>query len=93
MFFRAIVILLWLCAPAFAQVSLTGGSESETEVTLPDPLTPETANALLSRLSDSQVRELLLEQLNTQAVAEDEESNGLADFIYHATSGLSLIHI
>ena len=79
MFFRAIVILLWFCAPAFAQVSLTGTSDAETEITLPNPLTPETANALLSRLSDAQVRELLLEQLNTQAVADDEE--------------LSLIHI
>ncbi|MEO9515381.1 MAG: mechanosensitive ion channel domain-containing protein [Paracoccaceae bacterium] len=87
MFFRAIVILLWLCTPAFAQVSLTGSTDTDTQVTLPDPLTPETANALLSRLSDAQVRDLLLEQLNTQAVADDEESNGLSDFLYHATSG------
>ncbi|MEO9895049.1 MAG: mechanosensitive ion channel domain-containing protein [Paracoccaceae bacterium] len=57
------------------------------QVTLPDPLTPEAANALLSRLSDTQVRDLLLEQLNTQAASADEETSGLSDFLYHATSG------
>ncbi|MEP1537619.1 MAG: mechanosensitive ion channel family protein [Paracoccaceae bacterium] len=87
MIFRVIVILLWLCAPAFAQVSLTGTAATDVQVTLPDPLTPEAANALLSRLSDTQVRDLLLEQLNTQAVSADEETSGLSDFLYHATSG------
>ena len=86
MFVRIFVLLVWLSMPAFAQVSLTSSSETDTEVTLPDPLTPETANALLSRLSDTQVRDLLLEQLNAQAVPE-EASDGTSDFLYHATAG------
>ncbi|MEP1012506.1 MAG: mechanosensitive ion channel family protein [Paracoccaceae bacterium] len=68
-------------------MSLTGTAATDVQVTLPDPLTPEAANALLSRLSDTQVRDLLLEQLNTQAVSADEETSGLSDFLYHATSG------
>ncbi|MEP6065578.1 MAG: mechanosensitive ion channel domain-containing protein [Paracoccaceae bacterium] len=68
-------------------MSLSGATTTDVQVTLPDPLTPEAANALLSRLSDTQVRDLLLEQLNTQAVSADEETSGLSDFLYHATSG------
>ncbi|MEP0504177.1 MAG: mechanosensitive ion channel domain-containing protein [Paracoccaceae bacterium] len=68
-------------------MSLTGTTTTDVQVTLPDPLTPEAANALLSRLSDTQVRDLLLEQLNTQAASADEETSGLSDFLYHATSG------
>ena len=49
------------------------------------PLTPEAANALISRLSDTKVRSLLLDQLNTQAVEVDEDA-GLTDFFYHATA-------
>ncbi len=85
---RIIAIFLWLCTPAFAQVSLSSSSGDDAQqVTLPDPLTPEAANALLSRLSDSQVRDLLLEQLNTQAITETDTEAGVADFLYHLTTG------
>jgi hypothetical protein len=56
--------------------------------TIPDPLTTEAANALISRLSDSEVRALLLAQLNTQAAAQEDLSAETEDeFLYHATTG------
>ena len=85
-----LLCLLWiLAAPvAQAQMGLPGTTTAPAEVTLPDPLTPEAANALISRLSDGEVRALLLDQLNTQAAAtEAEHSNGESDFLYHATEG------
>ncbi|WP_235930442.1 mechanosensitive ion channel family protein [Sulfitobacter sediminilitoris] len=55
---------------------------------LPVPLTTESANALISRLSDSEVRALLLDQLNTQATeTQANEGNSTEDFLYHATEG------
>lgn len=73
-------------APGHAQSLFSTGSSAPAEVTLPDPLTPEAANALISRLSDSEVRQLLLDQLDTQAV-EPEDGDGLSEFFYHATTG------
>ncbi|WP_299612258.1 mechanosensitive ion channel family protein [uncultured Tateyamaria sp.] len=73
--------------PASAQSLVTTGSTTEDPgVTLPDPLTPEAANALISRLSDTQVRDLLLDQLNTQA-AEDVEDEDVSQLFYHSTAG------
>ncbi len=87
------IILVWLvlAMQSVAQVSLnTTTDTSTTEVTLPDPLTPEAANALISRLSDTEVRALLLNQLNTQATAETaNKASSLGDFFYHATVGAS----
>ena len=65
-------------------------SDATAEVTpsLPEPLTTESANALISRLSDTEVRALLLDQLNTQAekIASDDAADSEV-FLYHATSG------
>ena len=85
----ALVALTAIIAPfeAQAQSLFSSSSSSEdTAVELPDPLTEAAANALISRLSDSEVRELLLDQLNTQTVEVDEDEQ-LNDFFYHATSG------
>ena len=74
-------------APANAQsLFSTSSAPADVTVTLPDPLTEEAANALISRLSDNEVRTLLLDQLNTQAV-EVDETDGLNEFFYHATTG------
>jgi small-conductance mechanosensitive channel len=74
-------------APAAAQsLFSTSSTSSDDTVTLPNPLTSEAANALISRLSDNEVRSLLLDQLNTQAV-QVEEAAGLGVFFYHATTG------
>jgi len=65
----------------------TGAAQTSAAV-LPDPLTPEAANALISRLSDGEVRALLLDQLNTQAAQEQaENTSGTSEFLYHATTG------
>ncbi len=44
-----------------------GAGDAPAAVTLPDPLTPESINALVSRLSDGQVRALLLDRLDALA--------------------------
>ncbi|MEM8649113.1 MAG: mechanosensitive ion channel domain-containing protein [Pseudomonadota bacterium] len=63
---------------ASAQVPGTGGEETEVtrEIELPDPLTPETVRELVSRLSDAEVRELLLKRLD--AVAEGKLNENAA---------------
>ena len=82
-----LIVLTWGAA-AEAQIMLGTGGAVDTTPTLPDPLTTETANALMSRLSDSEVRTLLLDQLNAQAVASStQESAGFSEFFYHATTG------
>lgn len=72
-----------------AQLLPTTSEDSEAApIALPDPLTPEAANALISRLSDADVRALLLDQLNTQATATSaDEDAAVNDFLYHATTG------
>lgn len=82
-----LVATAW-AAPVSAQFSLSSSAPQDSTPVLPDPLTPEAANALISRLSDTEVRALLLDQLHTQAVkADDATSSGLSEFIYHATTG------
>jgi small-conductance mechanosensitive channel len=49
-------------------------SGNEKSISLPDPLTPEAVNALVSRLSETEVRALLLAQLD--AVAQKQQSAG-----------------
>jgi len=87
----ALVCLLALgAAPvAHAQLALpTTGNSAEATPSLPDPLTPDAANALISRLSDTEVRALLLDQLNTQATeAQAAENDDPSEFLYHATAG------
>jgi len=81
-------VALMLCAlPATAQLSLGTTSAPQAAPTLPDPLTTEAANALISRLSDEDVRALLLDQLKTQAEAGAEDTAGETEFLYHATTG------
>lgn len=67
-----------LCGnPIAAQTSVTGmtsGSQTQPSIELPSPLTPEAINALVSRLSDSEVRALLLKQLDS--VAQKDEPTG-----------------
>ncbi|UWR11999.1 mechanosensitive ion channel family protein [Sulfitobacter mediterraneus] len=86
-----LLCVMWLLvAPqAQAQIGLPTAAVPEAAApVLPNPLTPEAANALISRLSDSEVRALLIDQLNTQALAtEAEQDDGTSDFLYHATSG------
>ncbi|WP_419906085.1 mechanosensitive ion channel domain-containing protein [Hoeflea sp.] len=85
-----LVLAVTLCAAqANAQAGLTTLSDSSetgpTTVELPEDLTPETVRELVSRLSDQQVRGLLLERLDAVAKenAAPQESEGRAalDFL------------
>ena len=72
-----ISIMLWLgllFAPALAQTPDAGASGESTSAgtELPDPLTPDAARALVSGLSDEEVRALLLERLDL--VAREQEA-------------------
>lgn len=88
LFFALFSTLVLLALPAQAQFSIGGTSQVAATPTLPDPLTTEAANALISRLSDTEVRSLLLDQLNTQAEAnQNANSAGESEFLYHATTG------
>ncbi len=74
--------------PAQAQFNIGASSAEDETPVLPDPLTTEAANALISRLSDNEVRALLLEQLNTQAKqSETDAAEAEREFLYHATTG------
>lgn len=65
LFFFAAVTATWAAGPALSQ-----DSEPETpvaQVALPDPLTPEAVHELVARMSDDEVRALLLERLDAVA--------------------------
>ncbi len=74
-FLFAAIFLALGYSVAQAQLVPPTGTKSTTEgtkVTLPDPLTPAAVRGLVSTLSDQQVRELLLDQLD--AVAQKEQA-------------------
>ncbi len=83
------VVFALICTalPVQAQFNLGSSTTAQETPTLPDPLTTETADALISRLSDSEVRALLLDQLKTQAAATTQDTDGPSEFLYHATTG------
>ncbi|MGC1495229.1 MAG: mechanosensitive ion channel family protein [Sulfitobacter sp.] len=83
-----VTLLIMWAQPGQAQLTLGSAPTAEATPTLPDPLTTDTANALISRLSDAQVRALLLDQLETQAnTATPATKSGMSEFFYHATTG------
>ncbi len=83
-FVPLILVLAVISHPVAAQTGLTavtGSQETEKveDIKLPENLTPETIRQLVSRLSDEQVRELLLQRLDAVAASEtaqDAESPG-----------------
>ncbi len=93
------VFNLLLCLTVWAAIPSLAGAQSlvpttqssstaEAEIDLSAPMTENAANALLSRLSDSQVRDILLQRLATaEADAEEASGSALNDFLYHATTG------
>ena len=66
----ALSILAVVALPALEAVG------AEKAVKLPDPLTKETIRELVSRLSDAEVRELLLAQLDKAAAPTDAKADG-----------------
>ncbi len=72
--FAVVALALLLCGMTVevrAQVSLSTESAATDVPALPDPLTPEAVNELVSRLSDAEVRALLLDRLDAVAEAQD----------------------
>ena len=73
-----------------------GGSEKPASVKLPEPLTREAIRELVARLSDGEVRELLLAQLDKAAAPEADQATplmaaGLAGNVDHARSELGAV--
>ncbi|MHC4804529.1 MAG: mechanosensitive ion channel family protein [Planctomycetota bacterium] len=87
----AVLQLLVLLSPfnSLAQVPLPEAA-TEAPVTLPDPLTPEAVRELVSRLSDAEVRALLLQRLDAVAAKAEgaARDGGLLDFAQKATIGV-----
>jgi len=85
--FALILGLSLSASPINAQVAAlaTGSSDSgETAVDLPDPLTPDAVREMVARMSDDQVRGMLLDRLDAVAAAEaapGAASNSIADTI------------
>lgn len=68
----ALAAALFVGAPHAAKAADTP-KESPKAAALPSPLTPETARELVSRLSDEEVRKLLLQQLDRAAAQPAEK--------------------
>lgn len=102
--FRLLFVVIFFAAgnsSSFAQVlpgSNAEKSPAEQTISLPDPLTPDAVLKLMSRLSDVEVRALLLERLNTVASQtenpQDNESaltvvsNAIQGVGHNATSAI-----
>ena len=75
--------LVW-SMPVLAQAVVPSSSSSEASVELPDPLTPEAIDALVARLSDAEVRDLLLQQLDRMAdPSASADDDGLVHSLAH----------
>ena len=71
-----VVCAVAVAAPISAQIpgaSVASTSSSTDDTALPDPLTPEAINEMVARMSDDEVRSLLLEHLDSVAI---EQSGG-----------------
>ena len=90
-----LVLLLaagWLGGGIHEAVAQVGLPASETEAatpSLPDPLTPEAVREMVSRLSDGEVRALLLQRLDAVAASETDAAtaDGVVEFVEKATVG------
>ena len=72
----AVLSVMILAGPLTAQVTGTSGSAAPATVSIPEDLTPEQVDDLVARMSDDQVRSILLERLDAVAeknAAEAEE--------------------
>lgn len=83
--------MLLMAAPAVAQLNVTSSESTESEVVVPDDLTPDEVRDMVSRLSDGQVRELLLQRLDAVA-ARNAEPDGpqqdLPEFLMGLAEGI-----
>lgn len=90
---RAVIVSI---AVALAFLSATSVQAQESVTALPSPLTPDAINSLVSRLSDQEVRDLLLQELGSRADAATETPAKPRQSIVDATSqtlGLAVAQI
>ena len=73
------VSVMVVTLPGVAQISASATEESAT-IDVPENLTREAVRDLVARLSDDQVRELIIRELDKQAIAEDAETDAAAYF-------------
>lgn len=72
--FGAFLSVLLMSQPTLSQSGLPstgGGDDTGAAIALPDPLTPEAIEALVARMSDTEVRNMLLDQLDAVASKSD----------------------
>ena len=84
--------LLWVmvASTSSAQMSLLSGTPADDDPSklLEHPLTEAETNAVISRLSDQQVRRALLDQMALRAAEADGTGDAeVSDFVFHATKG------
>ncbi|MCU9839771.1 mechanosensitive ion channel [Ruegeria sp. WL0004] len=75
--FKVLVVvaaLFCMSVPLAAQVPIPSGAPASSTPTVPDNLTPDQVDDLVARLSDDQVRALLLERLDAVAQSAQEDS-------------------
>jgi len=77
-----------LLAPLHAQM-IPAGEQPATAVEVPDNITPQQVRDLVARLSDAQVRELIITQLDKQATAPAEDTDP-AVYIGQLRAGITI---
>nr|WP_321253120.1 mechanosensitive ion channel family protein [uncultured Ruegeria sp.] len=75
----AMVVSVFIVGTALAQESDTGSSSTVATPVVPDDLSPEQVDDLVARMSDDQVRALLLERLDAVAEKRAKEAEGQED--------------
>ncbi len=75
----ALLSVLLLSGPLTAQVTGTSGSSAPATVSIPEDLTPEQVDGLVARMSDDQVRAILLERLDAVAAKQAAEAEERED--------------
>jgi small-conductance mechanosensitive channel len=87
-----IAVLFWcstaLLSPLQAQM-VPAPAESAATVEIPDHLTHDEVRDLVARLSDAEVRELIISQLDKQASAEPQTSDTEA-YVSHLSTGITI---
>ncbi len=75
----AMIVSVFIVGTALAQESDTGSSSTVAAPVVPDDLSPEQVDDLVARMSDDQVRALLLERLDAVAEKRAKEAEGQED--------------
>ena len=87
----ALASIVLLSLPLHAQVTGTSTSDTSTSVSIPEDLTPEQVDDLVARMSDDQVRAILLERLDAVAAQQAETSQAQKGLIQSLADSASLM--